>query len=360
MSDSHKSQPAPTFRQRVESFWDWYRQRADEFYQTIEAGDCGELVPEVSEQLESLLPGFAWVFGPGESDEGHSFTLSPEGDPHLRLLTGWWKEQAPALPGWTFHASRQPSEDLSGGWGIQIAEQSYKAEELWVTLSPDDDGHLIDLFIWHPAFAENNEHAHQIVFIMLDEALGEDVVGRQLGRIEVSSERLEESMPLPEIVDEIARIRKGWELEGDGEYVVYQLTEPDDRFPRSDTLTGTTCHNRILEEFFGQEGQAEEDPLEGTGASFVFLAFGSDQLRDGDQAGHRGEIEDAIEERFAQRGVGKVLGGALGLSRAYIDLLFFDGEVSTAVLREALVPFGLTEVQLYPFIGDSRKALISF
>src|SRR5262249_37179129 len=97
-----------TFKSRVESFWHWYAQVADRFYRTIEGGKCPDLAPEVSASIDKMLPGFAWVFGPGPDRQGHSFTLSGEGAPHRQLLCLYWSSRAPALKGWTFYASRQP------------------------------------------------------------------------------------------------------------------------------------------------------------------------------------------------------------------------------------------------------------
>jgi len=102
-----------TFKTRVELFWEWYAQVGPRFLETIEAGRCADLAGEVAGKVGELLPGFAWVFGPGANRVGHSFTLSGEGDFHRQLLTIHWQSQAPVLPGWTFYAARQ-AEGIAG------------------------------------------------------------------------------------------------------------------------------------------------------------------------------------------------------------------------------------------------------
>jgi len=67
-----------TFKTRVCRFWEWYGQAAPRFYQTIQEGQCVSLAEEVSSKVDELIPGFAWVFGPGADGKGHSFTLSGE------------------------------------------------------------------------------------------------------------------------------------------------------------------------------------------------------------------------------------------------------------------------------------------
>src|SRR5688572_1960039 len=106
----HTPKSLPTFKERTEAFWDWYAGVAARFYETIEAGNCEVLAKEVGKKVNELLPGFAWVFGPGEGGVGHSFTLSGDGDPHKQLLALYWRSRAPQIPGWTFYPSRQPGE----------------------------------------------------------------------------------------------------------------------------------------------------------------------------------------------------------------------------------------------------------
>ena len=75
-----------TLKTRVEQFWSWYSEVAPRFYQTIEAGKCADLTQEVISKIDDLLPGFAWVFGPGTRKGEHSLTLSGEGVIHRQFI----------------------------------------------------------------------------------------------------------------------------------------------------------------------------------------------------------------------------------------------------------------------------------
>src|SRR6185295_20150506 len=48
-----------TFKARVERFWEWYAQQAARFYPAPDKGESDEIVAEVSEVMEELLPNFA-------------------------------------------------------------------------------------------------------------------------------------------------------------------------------------------------------------------------------------------------------------------------------------------------------------
>jgi hypothetical protein len=95
-----------TFNERARAFWSWYTSVAARFYAAIEAGRCADLTDETSAKVDELLPGFAWVFGPGPDRQGHSFTLSGEGIEHRQLLAQQWLALAPKIEGWTFYVPR--------------------------------------------------------------------------------------------------------------------------------------------------------------------------------------------------------------------------------------------------------------
>ena len=99
-----------TYKQRVEKFWDWFKQNAARLHQTIDEGRSPTLAAEVTAQVSKLLPGFAWVFGPGKSRGEHSFTLSPEGILARQFLSDFWLSLAPSLPvGSSIVRTRHPS-----------------------------------------------------------------------------------------------------------------------------------------------------------------------------------------------------------------------------------------------------------
>ncbi|WP_309386649.1 hypothetical protein [Cerasicoccus frondis] len=350
------------FNQRVAAFWTWFAEQSARFYETLESGKCPDLTDEVSAKCEDIIPGLAWVFGAdSEAKGGHSFTLSPEGNSHKRLLTEFWLSQAPELPGWTFYASRQPSHDFNEGIKLEINGQSIKAGEIWVTLHAQRDSQVINLSAWHPAFSELPENAaYQIIFIMLDEALGEDAVENHIGDIHIRNDKLAKSVPIHELRQEVESIRASWQApEQFGAYSIYRLPEPDDSFIRSDTLVGNTRHRRLINDFLGERGQIPENPFEGMGAEFVFVSFPSSHLPRGEESSRRGEIEEAIEKALKPELRGECIGGATGARLSYIDLLLYDpGEETKDKLREALAAFGLTgEAKLHPFIGNANQPL---
>ncbi len=353
-----------TFKKKVADFWSWYSERAQFFYDTIEDGRCGDLQPEVSENVNRLWDDFAWVFGPGPDEKGgHSFTLTGEGILHRQFLTKYWLDQAPDLDGWTFYSSRQPG-DADSGCSISIRDRQFKFGSMWVSAKPDPEHENVDIAAWHPLFNEvDKEVQSTVLYLILDEVLGEFGTDLWLGVIEATDTELADSMPVTELREFIhdLEIKEGWRKSDPTEsYSLYELPEPDDDFLRSDTVAGTVCNMPLINEYLNSHGKME-DQIEGSGAEFVFVAFDSAILPDGEQTDFRAKIEDCLEDALVPEKSGRVLGGAIGNNLTYIDLLIFDGDHSLALIKEELIrqelPAGTT-VHFFASGNEGRRIVL--
>jgi hypothetical protein len=281
-----KPKATPTFKANVEKFWEWYTGVAPRFYQVIEAKKSASLADEVSAKINELLPGFAWCFGPGAGGEGHSFTLSGEGMINRQLLAQYWQSRAPSLPGWTFYASRQASSsDRMKSVAIQIGGRQFSPLEFWLTPSLNAETESIDLDVWHPQLNELAERQRwTVLFLFLDEALGEYGTQLYLGHLGFGDKHLGEAMPMTELSAFVEKTLRetGWKKYPPGEnYTGYSCNEPGNDFSRHDIIAGTTAHFRLVTDFSKAQGKLA-DPLAGTGADFVYVAFDASILPQGD------------------------------------------------------------------------------
>ena len=328
----------PTFKTRVTRFWEWYSSAADRFYQTIESGHCGDLAPEVSEKVDELIPGFAWVFGPGANGSGHSFTLSGEGDTHRQLLAAFWLRLAPSLTGWTFYASRQPSKEPGLGH-LQIGEDDFDPVAFWLTPEVNEEREEIDLTVWHPLFPKLDQRERwTVLFLFLDEALGEIGTQNWIGKIEMNDEKLADAIPLGELPPFTKRLEaeKKWQKGEPGElWTIYRLQGEHEDEPRGDIRVGSTTAEPLINEFVKAKGKLP-DPLPDTGADYVYVTFDAAILPEGREVDARGKIEEALGTALEQSKRGQLVGRALGNRFAYIDLLLFDGAASMALVVETL------------------------
>jgi len=334
-----------TFKTRVQRFWEWYSEVAPHLYKTIEAKKCDDLATTVSAKVGELLPGFAWVFGPGANGKGHSFTLTGEGVLHQQMLAMFWHSQAPALSGWTFYYARQPGS--IEGIRMDKANKVFNPLEFWITTTLNSESEKIDLVVWHPLFGEMPEKdRYTVLFLFLDEALGEFGTQQWIGEIKLNDQKLADSMPLHELNLFLKQVEgeTGWKKFPPGEsWVGYQMKQPNKQFLRGDVIAGSTTNYQLIEEYLDAEGELP-DPLAGTGADYVFISFDAKFLPDGKQSEARGIIEDALAEALKSDSNGRLLGGAFGTQNAYIDLLVFDDsnslETVLRVLKDQNLPLG--------------------
>jgi hypothetical protein len=202
------------------------------------------LATEVSAKVDELLPGFAWVFGPGANGNGHSFTLFGEGVLHRQLLAKFWHSQAPGLPGWTFYAARQPGS--INGQRIEIGGQSFDPIAFWQTPSVNHEREKIDVIVWHPLFSSMVERDRwTVVFLFLDEVLGEFGTKQWIGEIKLGDQQFTNAIPLEELPLFLNKLEAetGWKKYLPGELgVVYKLEGRNHSFLRSDIIVGRTVH----------------------------------------------------------------------------------------------------------------------
>jgi hypothetical protein len=157
--------------------------------------------------VAAIDAGLDWEFGPGVRSE-HHLCLSGKGDPMLRLLAERWVRRGPGADAtWEFYASRQASR--ASGQGLTIAGHDVALDEFAYAVEEDESRETLDLRAHHPVFRSiaDERLRRQILFIALDNLLGEDGVERWIGGIDESIEPVSPSVPhseLPARIEQLA------------------------------------------------------------------------------------------------------------------------------------------------------------
>ena len=220
---------------------------------------------------------------------------------------------------------------------MDIDGRKFDPLEFWVTPFSNREEEKLDIKVWHPLFNHMADiERRRVSYLFLDEVLGEYGTEQWIGEIKLDAQRLADAIPLEELGEflERAKSEHGWKKHLPGESaVLYECAEQHARFLRGDVVIGTTMNPRLINEYLKAEGEME-DPLKGTGADYVFVAFDSRILPIGKEATARGKIEDAFDQSLKAFASGRLIGGAWGPTSAYIDLLLFDGAASINILRQ--------------------------
>ena len=317
-----RSQDHRSYLDRVDRFWEWFADRGERICRSLGPESDPREVHEVGAAVKAVIGIKAWLVGPGESDDGLSLTLSPEGDKHLRLLTEVWASRAPRLEGWTFYGSRQAGHGPKGK--LQVGGKAFDFENLRFVPKPDLDRANVDVVIHHHGFASSGKmSAWKVAFLALDEALGEDGTSTLIGDIKIGSEP--NTLGALSITEFQSQIRTwsqehGWPLSWHFDvFTLYNRKEDaiDLEAPRGDIVTGSTNHFRLIQELSGKSSGNWKFLLR-LGAEYSYLSIRADDFPEGLS---RVELESRIancSERV------RVLGGATGVRHQYIDLLILD------------------------------------
>ena len=337
-----------TFKMRIDEFWRWFSANADNFHAQLSNNACDVIVPDVEKKLNDLFPDLAWVFGPGDAENKHSFTLTGEGFMPKQLLAYQWYQQAPDLPGWNFYPAKQPTDpERLRGIAIQLrGGKQLDADKLTIASQFDSERNVFDITCSHPEFqGMQDEERDFLLMLLLDEALGEFGVAQYIGAIEFGPPpNNSKSMSLVEfpIYLEHARKYHDWEPRSImNSYTLYELPTQNTKRPRGDSIGGTSLIPEIVGEYIERGKPLELDSLKKLGAEIAYLQFQTSNL-DADQlVDSRSRIEDAINETLESHQSGRTLGGGIGTQNSYIDLLLTDGAHSRELVLQTVKQFGL-------------------
>ena len=349
-----------TFRERVHEFWNWFPDQADQLTAAVNSENPKESLQSFFEDVRNKIGGLAWAFGPGATEDTLSFTVTGEGEKSRQLLAQYWLDNAVPVAGWDFYCSRQatPAEHLDG-IKIEVGDGCVDASTLMIDTKVDDENQVVNLQAWHPALQQLDENdRYSIAFMLLDEALGEYGTQTKLGKIELQPGTGSQSLtkPLAELPGYLESLwaDKGWEETTPLEtYTGYQA-EPTEGFVRSDTIAGYTNVPEVVVAYLDNDGQLDDNPVDGTGADFFFVKLDRSELpEDHDPLAFRTEIETEVARRIAGGG-GYVIGGATGSDSSYVDAVIFDGERSLAAIREAIDLTFNGDFEILPFFTNAE------
>lgn len=346
-----KSVSAPnsnTFKMRIEEFWRWFSANAEHFHTELSRNASEKIVPAVEKKLNELLPDMAWVFGPGESENVHSFTLTGEGFMPKQLLACHWQQAAPVLQGWNFYPAKQPTPpERLEGIAIQLrGGKQLDADKLVIASLFDKETNVFDITCSHPEFSGmGDEERNFLLMLLLDEALGEFGVAQYIGAIEFGPPPLNSKvMTLVEFPTYLEHARKyhGWEPRSImNSYTLYELPSQNPKRPRADSIGGTSLIPDIVGEYINRGKPLKNDSLRNLGAEIAYLQFQTSNLDADHLVDSRSRIEDAIQDALESQQSGRTLGGGIGTQNSYIDLLLIDGLRSRETVMEAVKQFAL-------------------
>lgn len=328
--------PSDPTIQAISRWWQAFSEQADTIDAFFRQQEQFDLAGWMQQHLKRVHPDLMWEFGPAVNGPGHRLVITPESRRELRPLVRELLRQAPPLPGWEFYEYRLPDppellrDVIAARTGEPCCDLVFRAE-----VGPF---RRIDLKFASNLPVEQGDLTLEQAFVALESTLGEEILDRWIGLIELAEEQDPSTAPqrplsqLKAVLDEeIAKLEELLpesplaEIVSDEGWTVLELEpEPADEYPgQEDLLVGVTC----MPEVWGNA--LSRVPFDSTrysrcGERFCYLKLDGSEGLEGSQFADRGEVEEALNAALQPAGFGCVIGGGTGLKYSYIELALSD------------------------------------
>lgn len=344
------------FRQRVQNFWQWFTENEAELSQMVERRDDYES----DRMVEFVSRGTALLSDRVQFNLGgdYEFTFSVEGNTELFYLYPYVVSCLPSQFAGKWHFFPfNPGTDGSFSFGIYGVMVDMEKVRVGLDYREEEDVFTISFYEKQLCSLPEAE-CYNAFFIMMEIMLGEGLSYQYIGEAKRADAPAGDMISLSElrscIVDTLTKHDKKVCDNPRDVYTGYRLQPQDNEELRYDVVAGSTCFEPLITEYY-QESTELFDRLNEFGVKAAFLAFSYDIEEGGnekDVLNFRFDLEDRIEaELLAPEGLGFLLGGAIGESTCYIDLLLYD----EAAFVEKIIPFLKDYPQYRFYLSDFRQ-----
>ncbi|MDR3243106.1 MAG: hypothetical protein LBT34_04180 [Clostridiales Family XIII bacterium] len=355
-----------TFKERADAFWRWFglnEKRLSDMFAYPEQYESGDVASFISNGVRLISDDVRFRAG-----GGFEFIFSPGGEEYLFYLFPYLIARMPRRHQrkWKFF----PFTPGSGGrnFDLEICGKAAGMDEIAVKADYDVEKDCFSVDFYHKAWngSEKNDACGAFRAIA-DIAVGEGFAEVYIDEVKPAAARSEGMFPLTELERRMRRVitASGREIVSrpDRRYGAYTFTPRKKDALRYDVFTGVTGYMALINEYY--EASAESaDKLKRCGAEALFLLFPYDSAEK-DPANLlelRREIEsklrfEVLGEQDSGEEIGIVLGGAMGGTCVYIDLLLYDAARFEDKLRVLLSAYPY-KFYLSEFRQKSRLRLV--
>jgi Family of unknown function (DUF695) len=194
----------------IAAFWQWWTSAAEGVTRDLDSGGVDHLPGLVAPRVAAVHRNLEWEFVPGRSAR-HALVVSSGGEPELRSVTERWRRAGPPDDEtWEFRPARQ-ADPAGLRATIMIAERAVDLSPTLIQAHADDRRCLLDVGVFHPSLPDLPESARgQLVFLVLDWALGEDDVERWIGDVHPLPAPPLDAIPAAMLYAVVDQLRERW------------------------------------------------------------------------------------------------------------------------------------------------------
>lgn len=319
--------------ENIKSFWNRFVDEEPTLLEALRVHDY-EKITEALEGLnnESYRISGAHFFVE-DNFEMPEMTFDSGPNKTSQLICQQMKKLAPASikKTWIINDSLPPLSQKAIEASLQIKDEHYSLFDMTVFYVVDDKSHSLSCHLYCPGFSliDNPEYKREMSIYLVELAIGENALESYISSVDFLNEP-ENGMDfcnLTELYEVIHTIveKNHWQ-EYKHPLDIFTVFKPHQDFAsdslRKDMKMIFTKHPALIEETLGNKGDVQLD-LKAKEGEFGYIyyvnPFDSEQ-----DATFRQELAKQIEALLAPLHCAKVIGGAIGKSYSYIDLILFD------------------------------------
>jgi len=317
----------------IASWWKAFQKQAPRIDGLFRRGEEWDLPAWMNEHLGAIHPALMWEYGPAVKGTGHRLVITPESRRELRPLVREILSCAPRIDGWEFYEYRL-AEEMEQAAHTVAGRTGGDLKHLRVQVQPGVFNRVDLAFQFSPPEADE-QHALEVAFVSAESLLGEEVLDRWIGSIDVTSTPLEgidliemETFQ-PTVMQVISEIQttlpdRPWheiDLEsGTGWSAIEFEPEQTDDYPEQrDLLVGITPLPAMWQNAYSN-APFDSRRYSKFAERFCYLKIDGSEGLENSAYADRAEIEDAINAVLRPARLGRVVGGWTGLRYSYIEL----------------------------------------
>ena len=325
--------------ERVEEFWEVFTEKESEIRACIDSvsDDGGENLSDLVDGILGIVfQSPAFEIGFYTEKNSYEIILPIDGEMFRIYSRQYLVSKMPEVlkEKWVFTIGRRSVTDIDK-LALKRYEESIKAGSIKIIPSEGDDN-KIDIKIYQPElsklFQENEDHVYNIIFPLLDMAIGEVMTVRYIGNIDILTDdpdnefkTFQKWITLGKLNDYIVKNLENV-YEDVNSYSVYKIEpkEGGDFNYREDAFIGSTACMSIISAYYNSDTYIIKELFQSTGATLCYFYFSNDKYSNDEVLSIRSNMEESIQNNASDFGI--VIGGATGHSYSYIDFIAYDPE----------------------------------
>jgi len=352
----------------IANWWKAFREQAPRLSGLFHREEEWDLPEWMEQNLSPIHPHLMWEFGPACRGPGHRLVITPESRRELRPLVREILRRAPQIEGWEFYDHRL-AENLDDAAATVECRVGGDIRSLEVIVTLGDFNRVNLRFLGFPPDADL-QHNSSVAFVAVESLLGEEVLDRWIGGIDVEPQpNADDERPFA-IGDLRAKVEQliqqiqdtlpehPWH-EIDVESVPWnaleiETEECDDCIRQNDLLVAISPLPGLVQNAMSGE-TFDSTRFSRCGEVFCYLKIDGSEGLDGSAFADRSEIEDAINAVLRPAKLGSSIGGGTGRRYSYVELALVDIDRAWQEMRLVLQEGHLTPRTWLLFHDDERR-----